>query len=272
MSLVERGEFERRLLDEHKARRARFFTPPRPENEVDRKVVELVPMVVKSPYEDVMDLMVAAVANAAGLPVNEIIEGPTISEVVTARRLAMALSFIRCEIPAAIIANHFGVSPDCVRDATQDLQPLWRLYTFSAKTPIERTLTNLWPLWLSERETVKYPAIRDIQMAVCEAFDVRRHDMLGRCRTHNIVVPRQTAMALCKHLTLKSLPEIGRQFGGRDHTTVLHSVRKLEPLIAVACETMTPRHHVAEWAQAMKSIHDHGFIKLEVTGESRAQA
>lgn len=272
MSLVERGEFERRLLAEHKERQSRFFAPPKPDNAVDSRVVELVPMVVKSPYEDVMDPMVAAVANAAGLPVNEIIEGPSISEVITARRLAMALSFIRCEIPAAIIAKHFGVSPDCVRDATQDLQPLWRMYTFSTKTPIERSLSTLWPLWLSERETVKYPAIRDIQKAVCEAFGVSRHDMVGRCRTQKIVVPRQIAMALCKHLTLKSLPEIGRQFGDRDHTTVLHSVRKLEPLIAVACETMTPRHHVSEWAQAMKSLHDHGFIKLEVTGESRAQA
>jgi hypothetical protein len=256
MSLVERGEFERRLLAEHKERQSRFFAPPRPENKVDQKVVELVPMVVKSPYEDVMDLMVAAVANVAGLPVNEIIEGPSVSEVVTARRLAMALSFVRCGIPMATIAKYFGVHVDCVRDSALELQPLWRLYTFSTKTPIERSLTNLWPLWLSERETVKYPAIRDIQKAVCETFSVMRVGLLSPRRTQELVTPRQIAMALCKHLTVRSLPEIGRQFGGRDHTTVLHSVRKYEPLIAIACETMTPRNHVLEWAKEAKRIYD----------------
>ncbi|MGB6503695.1 MAG: helix-turn-helix domain-containing protein, partial [Xanthobacteraceae bacterium] len=49
-------------------------------------------------------------------------------------------------------------------------------------------------------------------------------------RTANVVRPRQVAMYLAKVLTLRSLPEIGRRFGGRDHTTVLHAVRKIENL------------------------------------------
>ena len=54
---------------------------------------------------------------------------------------------------------------------------------------------------------------------------------LSSRRTANVVRPRQIAMYLAKTLTLRSLPEIGRRFGGRDHTTVLHAVRKIESLI-----------------------------------------
>ncbi len=57
-----------------------------------------------------------------------------------------------------------------------------------------------------------------------------RGDILSSRRTATVVKPRQVAMYLSKALTLRSLPEIGRRFGGRDHTTVLHAVRKIEGL------------------------------------------
>jgi len=72
--------------------------------------------------------------------------------------------------------------------------------------------------------------IEDIQRAVARHFNVSRADMLSSRRTANVVRPRQIAMYLAKTLTLRSLPEIGRRFGGRDHTTVLHAVRKIEGL------------------------------------------
>jgi chromosomal replication initiator protein len=72
--------------------------------------------------------------------------------------------------------------------------------------------------------------IEDIQRAVSLHFNVSRADMLSARRTANVVRPRQIAMYLAKTLTLRSLPEIGRRFGGRDHTTVLHAVRKIENL------------------------------------------
>jgi chromosomal replication initiator protein len=59
---------------------------------------------------------------------------------------------------------------------------------------------------------------------------VTRADLLSSRRTAVVVKPRQIAMYLAKTLTLRSLPEIGRRFGGRDHTTVLHAVRKIESL------------------------------------------
>jgi chromosomal replication initiator protein len=72
--------------------------------------------------------------------------------------------------------------------------------------------------------------IEDIQRVVARQYNVSRADLLSSRRTANVVRPRQIAMYLAKALTLRSLPEIGRRFGGRDHTTVLHAVRKIEAL------------------------------------------
>jgi chromosomal replication initiator protein len=74
--------------------------------------------------------------------------------------------------------------------------------------------------------------IEDIQRVVARQYNVSRSDLLSSRRTANVVRPRQVAMYLAKTLTLRSLPEIGRRFGGRDHTTVLHAVRKIEGLVS----------------------------------------
>ncbi|HYY84028.1 MAG TPA: chromosomal replication initiator protein DnaA, partial [Beijerinckiaceae bacterium] len=73
--------------------------------------------------------------------------------------------------------------------------------------------------------------IEDIQKLVATRYNVSRSDILSERRTAAVVRPRQIAMYLSKVLTLRSLPEIGRRFGGRDHTTVLHAVRKIEKQI-----------------------------------------
>src|SRR4051812_20547722 len=73
--------------------------------------------------------------------------------------------------------------------------------------------------------------IEDIQRIVARQYNVSRADLLSSRRAANVVRPRQVAMYLAKTLTLRSLPEIGRRFGGRDHTTVLHAVRKIEGLV-----------------------------------------
>ena len=72
--------------------------------------------------------------------------------------------------------------------------------------------------------------IEDIQKVVSRHFNVSKSDLLSSRRTRTIVRPRQIAMYLSKIMTPRSLPEIGRRFGGRDHTTVLHAVRKIEEL------------------------------------------
>lgn len=74
--------------------------------------------------------------------------------------------------------------------------------------------------------------IEDIQRVVARHYNVSRQELVSNRRTRVIVKPRQIAMYLSKTLTPRSFPEIGRRFGGRDHTTVLHAVRKIEELIS----------------------------------------
>jgi hypothetical protein len=75
-------------------------------------------------------------------------------------------------------------------------------------------------------------SIEEIQTAVERHCKVEHLELISARRTADIVRPRQIAMFLAKHLTPHSLPVIGRKFGGRDHTTVLHAVRKIEALRA----------------------------------------
>lgn len=72
--------------------------------------------------------------------------------------------------------------------------------------------------------------IDEIQRKVAEHYNIRLADMHSARRSRNVARPRQVAMFLSKQLTARSLPEIGRKFGGRDHTTVMHAVRKIEEL------------------------------------------
>ena len=69
--------------------------------------------------------------------------------------------------------------------------------------------------------------IESIQKAVSDQFGLRPGEIKTKNNSHSIVYPRQIAMYLAKQLTEASLPEIGRQFGGKHHTTVLHSVDKI---------------------------------------------
>lgn len=73
--------------------------------------------------------------------------------------------------------------------------------------------------------------VDEIQKTVAEHFNLKQADLLSERRTRSVARPRQIAMYLCKQHTTRSYPDIGRRFGGRDHTTVLHGVRKIEELM-----------------------------------------
>jgi hypothetical protein len=83
--------------------------------------------------------------------------------------------------------------------------------------------------------------VAEIQKLVAEHFRLPLKEMSSECRRREVARPRQVAMWLCKQLTNRSMPDIGRRFGGRDHTTVLHAVRRIEalrvddPVIAYDC-------------------------------------
>ncbi|WP_170790063.1 chromosomal replication initiator protein DnaA [Ruegeria lacuscaerulensis] len=72
--------------------------------------------------------------------------------------------------------------------------------------------------------------VEEIQRKVSEYYNIRLSDIIGPKRLRSYARPRQVAMYLCKQLTSRSLPEIGRRFGGRDHTTVMHGVKRIEEL------------------------------------------
>ena len=82
------------------------------------------------------------------------------------------------------------------------------------------------------RASERRVTIDEIQKKVAEHYNVRVADMHSARRARAVARPRQVAMYLAKQLTPRSLPEIGRKFGGRDHTTVIHAVRKIEELSA----------------------------------------
>jgi chromosomal replication initiator protein len=78
------------------------------------------------------------------------------------------------------------------------------------------------------RQTTKIISVEMIQKAVSEHFNIPVSELKAKKRNQHIVMPRQVAMYLCRQLGNMSLPEIGNAFGGKDHTTVLHSFRKIE--------------------------------------------
>ncbi len=73
----------------------------------------------------------------------------------------------------------------------------------------------------------------EILKKTCDYYKIRQVDIISQNRQRAIARPRQMAMYLCKKLTTRSLPEIGKKFGGRDHTTILYGVRKIEELMQI---------------------------------------
>jgi chromosomal replication initiator protein len=110
---------------------------------------------------------------------------------------------------------------------------LTRLCAFADLVGAEITL-DLTQECLSDilRATSRKVTMDEIIKKTCDYYKVRPADLMSPNRARNIVRPRQMAMYLCKKYTTRSLPEIGRKFGGRDHTTILHGVRKIEELMS----------------------------------------
>ena len=103
--------------------------------------------------------------------------------------------------------------------------------------------------------------VKEIQRAVCEAYNVHFNDMISSRRTGSIVEPRHIAIMLCKHLTKLSMPEIGRMFGGKDHTTILHAVRKLSPILPEIIRTVPNGSSALEWAVVSMNVFVRSRLK-----------
>lgn len=108
---------------------------------------------------------------------------------------------------------------------------LTRLFAFASLVGREITM-ELTQDCLSDvlRASERKVSVEEIQRRVAEHYNIRLSELIGPKRVRNFARPRQVAMYLCKQLTSRSLPEIGRRFGGRDHTTVMHGVKRIEEL------------------------------------------
>ena len=106
--------------------------------------------------------------------------------------------------------------------------------------PSAQAAHKAWQEFIESLPRPKYPTVNEIKVCVVKHFnkDGRKNplkviDLDCARRTKDVVLPRQIAVYLAKQRTIRSLPEIGRLFGGRDHTTILAAVRKIERLVAV---------------------------------------
>jgi chromosomal replication initiator protein len=154
---------------------------------------------------------------------------------------ALRVKILEARIAAARVQNpHFEVSPAVLTFVARSISSNGRDLEGAVNRLLAHSIVGAPPLTVEAAEIAirdlirarepKRVKIEDIQKLVASHYSVTRADILSSRRTATVVKPRQVAMYLSKALTLRSLPEIGRRFGGRDHTTVLHAVRKIEGL------------------------------------------
>jgi chromosomal replication initiator protein len=156
---------------------------------------------------------------------------------------ALRVKILEARIAATKEAQpNFHVPPDVISYVARTIATNGRDLEGAVNRLLAHSTLNGAPLCVATAETairdlvgaheLKRVKIDDIQKLVASHYNISRADILSSRRTANVVRPRQIAMYLSKVLTLRSLPEIGRRFGGRDHTTVLHAVRKIDELVS----------------------------------------
>jgi len=161
------------------------------------------------------------------------------------RKLALLSRDLGIEGQARTDVMHFLSDRFC--DSVRELEG-------ALNTLVARAGERLSKLTLDEAQTFLRPHMRggekritvdEIQKAVADYFKLKQADLLSERRTRAVARPRHVAMYLAKQLTTRSYPDIGRRFGGRDHTTVLHAVKRIEELkatepgLATDLETIT---------------------------------
>jgi chromosomal replication initiator protein len=164
-----------------------------------------------------------------------VVEVGDLDEALRAKILAGRLEVLHAAHP------NFHVNPDVVSYVSRVVATNGRDLDGAANRLLAHATLSGQPVTLETAEAAIRDLVRtreprrvkieDIQKLVATRYNVSRADILSERRTAAVVKPRQIAMYLSKALTPRSLPEIGRRFGGRDHTTVLHAVRKIEKAI-----------------------------------------
>ncbi len=158
------------------------------------------------------------------------------------RSLKLAVARNRIEALSKLGVVSGEVRPDVLEHLVDRTPGSMRELEGAVNTLAAVAATRLSALTVDEAQGLLGSALRggperritvdEIQKTVADHFTLKQADLLSERRTRSVARPRQIAMYLCKQHTTRSYPDIGRRFGGRDHTTVLHGVRKIEELIA----------------------------------------
>lgn len=128
---------------------------------------------------------------------------------------------------------------------------LMRLFAFASLVGGEITLDRAQECLTDVlRASDRKVTVEEIQRKVAEHYGIRLSDLIGPKRLRSIARPRQVAMKLSKDLTTRSYPDIGRRFGGRDHSTVMHAVKRVEELVG-------SDHQIAEDVDLLRKALEH---------------
>ena len=167
---------------------------------------------------------------------------------IDARKIAAALAARRLSLAPPEAARAFGLLDAAIDGALKRVDKTLIARAIPASADLVTTVRLVVADWELAHDL--RPSIPDIKRAVCAAFRVTRADLESARRARDVTRPRHLAMALAKRLTARSLPEIGRHFGGRDHTTVIHALRKMAPVIAAAARRVGEPASVEAWVRA----------------------
>ena len=157
------------------------------------------------------------------------------------RELKIAVARNRLKALSALGVVHGEAAPEVLAQLVDRTPGSMRELEGAVNTLAAAAGSRLSAVSVDEASTLLGAALRggperritvdEIQKTVADHFNLKQADLLSERRTRSVARPRQIAMYLCKQHTTRSYPDIGRRFGGRDHTTVLHGVRKIEELM-----------------------------------------
>ena len=145
--------------------------------------------------------------------------------------LKKKIEVLNINIPIDVLQFVASKIVNNIRELEGALNRIWANYELTGKKINIENSTNLLSDLISAHE--KTISIESIQKKVSSYYNLLLSDMSSSRRSINIARPRQIAMFLCKELTSYSYPEIGRAFGGKDHTTVIHAVKKIESMLEI---------------------------------------
>lgn len=193
--------------------------------------------------------IVLAIAAKLNLSFEDAMTGADVPA-ATARKVGAALAVRRLDLTAEYVASLFEIPRDAVLDGLLLIDPVLRERAVPRSAPLPDVLTLLFDARRLYDDARKI-SVEEVKRAVCVVAGVHMSDLISQRRDRTIVRPRQIAMSLARHLTGKSLPELGRRFGGRDHTTVLHACKRYRALVDQIAPLIPAEASAGDWVRAL---------------------